>query len=86
MIITGCKGAAANDSLYHREPQSQVRTLLCQVLHKYKLMTCGNVYIHKNRDRGIKKNLIYLFKCSQKNMGMTSDLNHHCKKRKGRTG
>lgn len=58
MIITGCTAAAANDSLYYsspQEPQSQARTLLCQVLHKYKLMTCGNAYIQKNRDRGIKK-------------------------------
>lgn len=58
MIITGCTAAAANDSLYYsstQELQSQARTLLCQVLHKYRLMTCGNAYIQKNRDRGIKK-------------------------------
>lgn len=58
MIITGCTGAAANDSLYYsssQEPQAQARTPLCQVLYKHKLMTRGNVYIHKNRNRGMKK-------------------------------
>lgn len=33
-----------------------------------------------------KKELIYLFKCSQKNMGMTCHLNHHCKKTKSSPG
>lgn len=64
MIIIGCTGAAANDSLYYsstQEAQSWARTLLCQVLHKYELMTCGNVYIHKSRDRGIKKTTSFTF-------------------------
>lgn len=58
IIITGCTGAAANDSLYFsstQKCQSWARTLLCQVSYKYKVVSCGNVYIRKNRDRGIKK-------------------------------